>query len=138
MKYFIQSSMTIEQKRKVDLRVEKAKKRQLSVLKEMVEGGGKTVSKAGRKQGYSDGYLRSGKLTKTKAWNELLEEQIPDVALVKVHKGLLGHKDWRARDAGLDKGYKIKKRYTNDIKVTSQWEGKSKEEIVEFVLDGLN
>jgi len=122
----------------IDLRIEKAKVRQISVLKEMVEGGGKTLTKAGKKLGYSDAYLKSGKLTKTKAWNELLEDQIPDTALVKVHKGLLAHKDWRARDAGLEKGYKIKKRYSNDLQVTSKWAGRPKEEIVEFILRGLD
>ena len=50
-------------------------------------------------------------LTQSKGWNQLLEEYISDDELAKVHKGLLKNKDWRARDAGLEKGYKLKGRY---------------------------
>ena len=123
--------------KRIDMRIEKAKMRQRPLMKEVLDGSGKTIKKAGKKikHKYSEAYLKSGELTKTKAWQELLEEEIPDQLLTKVHKGLLKHKDWRARDAGLDKGYKVKKRYANGIKFTSKWDGKSKEEIIEFILE---
>lgn len=34
-----------------------------------------------------------------------------DSSLIKVHKELLHNKDWRARDAGLEKAYKIRGKY---------------------------
>lgn len=122
------------------MRIEKAKIRQRPILKEISDTLGKsTIIKAGKKQNYKESYLKAGQIHKTKAWNELLEEELPDKDLMKVHKGLLKHKDWRARDSGLDKGYKIKKRYgINGVKFTSKWQGRPKEEIVEFILGDLD
>ena len=52
----------------------------------------------------------------------LLEEEIKDEELLKVHRGLLKHKEWRARADGLDKAYKIKKRYgSSGVKFRSKW-----------------
>ena len=62
--------------------------------------------------GYSDSYATSPtQLKQTDAWQKLMQEQIPDDLLAGVHHGLLKHKDWRARDSGLEKAYKLKKRY---------------------------
>ncbi len=50
-------------------------------------------------------------LTDSKGWEKLMEKYIPDKKLAEVHKELLGNEDWRARDSGLDKGYKIKGKF---------------------------
>ena len=48
------------------------------------------IGKAMRDLGYSTSYSESpDKLTKTKSWTVLMEENIPDSLLAEVHKGLL-------------------------------------------------
>lgn len=75
------------------------------------------VSKAMKLAGYSDASAKDPqRLTRSKGWQELMEKYLPDKRLLKVHKGLLENKDWRARDAGLDKAYKVKGKYV-DTKV---------------------
>ena len=71
-----------------------------------------SMGEAMREAGYSKAYsLNPNHLKVTNAWQELMQQQIPDELLATVHHGLLKHKDWRARDSGLEKGYKLKKRY---------------------------
>ena len=62
----------------------------------MAEKGGSIV-KSGKKENYSEKYLRFGKLQKTKAWQEVLEEETEDELLLKVHKGLLQNKSFRSK-----------------------------------------
>lgn len=99
------------------------------VLAKLVESGG-GITKAGKGQ-YSDAYLKSGKLQKTKAWEELVEDMLSDTVLAKVHKeGLEATKihtshtepdmelpDYAVRHKYLDTAYKVKKRYDNTINV---------------------
>lgn len=62
--------------------------------------------------GYSDSYSETpGALKETDAWKLLVNKEVKDEKLVKVLNYLLDHKEWRAKDAGLDKGLKIKNRY---------------------------
>ncbi len=84
-----------------------------NVLEKVREGKKISIGQEMRKVGYarSTSNMPEEKLLKTKGWNELMKKYLPDELLAQVHKGLLEHKDWRARDAGLDKGYKIKRRY---------------------------
>jgi len=83
-----------------------------------------------RKLKYSATYADSSNhLKETKSWQELLEREIPDDLLTKVHKGLLHHKNWQARNQGLDKGYKLKKRYDESITIKGKLAGISDEEI---------
>ena len=71
--------------------------------------------------GYSENYaLNPDQVKETDSWQKLMEEQIPDELLAQVHHGLLKHKEWRARDAGLDKAFKLKKRYDNALKITHE------------------
>lgn len=108
------------------------------VLSKMVENGGKTgklcsVSKAAREAGYSDAYVRSGKLQQTRSWSKLVELGLSDDLLLSVHlKGLRATQkryfmeqnkngkrirhvvevpDNMARQRYLDLAYKIKGKY---------------------------
>lgn len=84
------------------------------MLKKISEGIGnkETLQKLMEDLGYSKSYAKSPiHLKETDSWQALLNEQIPDELLTKVHRGLLINKNWRARDAGLDKGYKLKNKY---------------------------
>ena len=72
------------------------------------------VSKAMKLAGYSKSSAKDPqRLTRSKGWQELMEKYLPDKKLLKVHKELLENNDWRARDAGLDKAYKVKGRYAD-------------------------
>lgn len=73
------------------------------------------VSKAMRLAGYSESSAKDPqRLTRSKGWQQLMEKYLPDKSLLKVHKDLLENKDWHARDAGLDKAYKIKGKYADN------------------------
>jgi hypothetical protein len=62
--------------------------------------------------GYSAGYAKMPSvLRNTNSFQALFDKEIPESLLVKTHKGLIKHSNWRARDAALDKAYKIGKRY---------------------------
>lgn len=65
--------------------------------------------------GYSETYSEQpSRLIESDSWKDLVSREIKDEKLVKVLNGLLDHKEWRARDAGLDKGLKIKGKYGAD------------------------
>lgn len=67
------------------------------------------VSRAMRLAGYSSASAKDPqRLTRSKGWQKLMDKYLPDNKLLKVHRELLDNPDWRARDAGLDKAYKIK------------------------------
>ena len=71
-----------------------------------------SISKEMQKVGYSKSSCKKpGIVLRSKGWQELMEKYLPDKKLAQVHQYLLNHKDWRAKDAGLDKGYKIKGKY---------------------------
>jgi len=83
-----------------------------TAFKKIVEDGGKK-GESMIKAGYSKNTAKTPtKMTKTKGWEQLLKQYLPDKKLAEVHSKLLKHKDWRARDSGLDKGYKLKGKYT--------------------------
>lgn len=65
--------------------------KQAGAIKELVEKGGKiSIGKAMRNAGYSSKTAKNPKkLTDSKAWDELMEEYLPDRELAKVHHGLL-------------------------------------------------
>lgn len=90
------------------------------LLKKISDGirNGKTMGEVMLELGYSESYAKNpNHLKETASWQALTEEQLPDELLTNVHKGLLTHKEWRARDAGLDKAYKIKKKYDTTINI---------------------
>ena len=104
------------------------------ILKKMSENvgnkrGGKRLSKAMKEAGYSESYIRSGHIKGTKSWHSLVDTELSDEVLLKVHKGLLQNKEWRARDAGLEKAYKLKKRYKEEITLKHEFEDLSDEEL---------
>ena|ERR1700742_3830132 len=67
--------------------------KQKRALAKVVENGG-NVSKAMREAGYSKGTIENpSKLTKSKAWDKLLEKYLPDADLTKLHKKFLQKKE---------------------------------------------
>ena len=78
----------------------------------MSENVRKSVSAAMRDAGYSNRSAeKPQRLTRSKGWQDLMDEHLPDKTLLGVHKGLLRDPDWRARDSGLDMAYKLKGSY---------------------------
>lgn len=108
-----------------------ATQKQLKVAKIISENPRSSVSAAMRQAGYS---ARSAEkpqeLTRSKGWAELMADALPDEKLLSVHKGLLDHKDWRAREAGLDRAYRLKGSYKADkVKFEDPLSDLSEEEI---------
>lgn len=102
------------------------------LLKAISDGirSGKTQEEVMLELGYSVSYAKNpNHLKETDSWVALMEEQIPDAELLKVHRGLLHHKSWMARDHALDKGYKLKSRYDNTITLKGKLSGLSDEEV---------
>ena len=92
-----------------------ATQKQLKVAKIISENPRKSVSAAMREAGYSNRSAeKPQELTRSRAWAELMADALPDEKLLSVHKGLLEHKDWRAREAGLDRAYRLKGSYKAD------------------------
>ncbi len=86
--------------------------KQIRTARILSENPRKSVSAAMREAGYSDRSAeKPQELTKSKGWQELMQEALPDEKLLEVHRGLLEHPDWHAREAGLDKAYKLKSKY---------------------------
>ena len=87
-------------------------KQKLAASKLMENDG--NVSKSMVAAGYSKASAKNPqRLTESKGWQKLMEKYLPDKGLLQVHKGLLKNADWHARDAGLDKAYKIKGKYAD-------------------------
>jgi len=63
--------------------------RQKKIIVALLENTGKTISSEARKLGYKEGYIKSGSLTKTKTWQDLMEEYLPDEKLSRIHGELL-------------------------------------------------
>ncbi len=81
--------------------------RQQKVFKAVVKGS--TISGAMVKAGYSKTTAhRTNKVTRTKGWQELLKQHLPDSALAKRHRELLNKQETRTNadgdviDLGLD------------------------------------
>ena len=85
-------------------RKEKKEKRKLGVvalkhkvvvdtlIKNVGKSGKNTMQKALVKKGYTNNYAKSGNIKKTKSWNQLMEEYLPDSLLAKTHSELLDFK----------------------------------------------
>src|SRR3989344_8542325 len=112
------------------------------VMKKMSEnvgnqGDGSVLPNAMRKAGYSESYIKSGHIKNTKSWQNLVEDVLPDEMLLKIHRALLQHKEWRARDAGLEKAYKLKKHYKEEVPVTHEYADLSDEELEQEIVEIL-
>lgn len=92
--------------------------KQKMAMQKVVENRG-NISKSMLDAGYTPKTAKNPKnLTESKAWEELMEEFLPDAELARVHKEGLGAKkgkqpDYFARHKYLDTAYKIKKRLTD-------------------------
>lgn len=99
--------------------------RQRRTAKIFVENQGKSVSKAMRKAGFSPKYAKNPQqLTKTQTWDDLMEENLPESLITKVHheqfsatrpvvcdKEIELYPDNDARLRAVDYGYKIRGKY---------------------------
>ncbi len=96
--------------------------RQKKTLTNLLANGGKSMKQAMIKAGYSEAYSKnSGKLINSQTWQDLTADVLSDAKLMEVHKELLSNKDWRARDAGLEKAYKIRGKYVPEqIEITKR------------------
>lgn len=109
--------------------------KQKTVAQNLVENGGKSISKAMVEAGYSKATANTPqKLTNSKGWVELMEEYLPDIDLQRVHReGLEATKtifvektsgtfinvpDYLIRQHYLELAYKIKGKYTKNINLT--------------------
>lgn len=102
--------------------------------------------------GYSENYADSGRIKNTISWQELMEQQLPDETLLKVHKEGLNAmrreykivdrddrgnpiydfievEDYAVRHRYLDSGYKLKKRYEESIRIHRQFSHLTDEEL---------
>lgn len=112
--------------------------KQTKAIKNAVENGG-NVSKAMRDAGYSPQTAKNpSKLTESIAWNDLMEQHLPDTELAKVHDELLhskkitkfiGKGDYETETSedspiavkALDMAYKLKGYYApekKDVKIS--------------------
>ena len=102
------------------------------------------------KAGYSPNTIHTPqKLTESKGWIKLLEKDLPDTKLTKIHKQVLRAKkivtsptgpdklmpDWTTRVKGLELAYKVKHKLTPDILQQFNTGGEMK---IEFVDDSLD
>ena len=113
----------------------KPSERQKRTLVNFMVNGGKSLKRAMKAAGFSEAYAKnSGKLIESQTWQELTEGGLNDVLLVNVHRGLLAHKNWRARDAGLDKAYKVRGKYAPEqIELTKRkYQDLSNKELAEL------
>lgn len=59
------------------------------VLKKTSENLGKgkkpSIEQAAKDEGYSESYARSGQITKTKSWKQMLDHYLPEDKLLKIH-----------------------------------------------------
>lgn len=107
--------------------------RQKKLLKKIMETTGKpvSISQSMRDVGYGEGYAKNPQLlTKTRSWQELMDEYLPDDLIAEKHNALLNKKeqivvrdgktsevvltdeiDTNAVKAGVEMAYKIKGRY---------------------------
>lgn len=88
--------------------------KQEKAVKALSENIGKPIGQAMRESGYSESTSKTPKrLTESDGWKELMDKNIPDKSLAKVHKeGLKANKDGvpdhAIRHKYLETGYKIK------------------------------
>jgi hypothetical protein len=107
-----------------------------------------------RDAGYSDSYADNAGVTKTKTWEEELEEQLPDSLLLTkhvegleadlvktaTHQGSIDderfYTDFATRFKYLDSGYKLKKKYDESVKIKHQF-GELSDEELEGAISGI-
>lgn len=83
------------------------------VLK-MMENDGKSMSKAMRSVGYSPNYAKNPQnFNKTRTWQEIMEAELPEELVAKVHRELFGAAEIQHYEFPIEGKGKNKKRLTN-------------------------
>ena len=96
--------------------------RQKQAFKGIVLDKGRNKGKELKKAGYSEGIQKQpSRVTKSKGWQELLEQYLPDDDLTRVQKEGLratvkGKPDYSVRHKYLDTGLKLKAKYPAERK----------------------
>jgi len=104
-------------------------KRHKKVLHGEMSGDVGSRAKAMRNESYSESYIDSGHITRTKSFKLLAEKMLPDELLLDRNVWLLKHKAWGAVASGLDKGYKAKHIYTNGTTINNKYSFLTREEL---------
>lgn len=123
-----------ELKRRISQRSE-ATLRQKIVFSKLMEGKGSSMKKILKEAGYSESVQNAPtKVTKSKTWQDLMEQYLPDDQLAKIHNDLLNKKenivvkdrfggveiiptgqvDTQAAKAALEMAYKLKGKNKED------------------------
>ena len=108
-------------------------KRHKSVLQDEMSGNVRTRADAMRKQGYSENYIDTGGVTRTKSFKALADVMMPNDYLLKRNKWLTDHRHWGAVSSGLDKIYKAKHIYSNGVEIHTKYTGVSREELERII-----
>jgi hypothetical protein len=86
--------------------------RQEKVLNKISGNLGKSLGEAMREAGYSEEYANNPQqLTRTKSWQELAEQLLPDEPLLGRLKKIIDNKNDSIAIKGLDTAFKIKGKY---------------------------
>lgn len=130
--------------------------KQQAAIQKIVENRGKSVSSAMREVGYSPATAKNPKnLTKSKTWQQLMDEYLPDDLLAKKHQELINAKkkvtiknkkgdvlietEEENTDAiarGLDMGYKLKGKYKPTQVEVRSFVGWTPQELEEYASSG--
>ncbi len=86
--------------------------RQKKLVRKISENLGKPLGEAMREVGYSEEYANNPQqLTRTKGWQELSEQLLPDKPLLQRLKQVINNKNDNVAIKGLDTAFKVKGRY---------------------------
>ena len=91
---------------------------QKKLANKILENNGKPMGTLMKEVGYGEGYAKNPQLlTKTKSWQELMDEFLPDELIARKHNELLnktdkdGEIDANAVKSGIDLAYKVKGKF---------------------------
>ena len=86
--------------------------KQKALAKNLLENKGKSVSNAMLEVGYPPATARNPQqVTKSKGWQELMEQYLPDEKLAKVHEEGLEATKWNDFTGDREKDYSVRKQY---------------------------
>lgn len=116
--------------------------RKEKAIKILVENNGKSVSAAMREAGYSDNYAKNPQsLTKTEAWEKLMEQHFPDSKLARRHEELIDSQNELVAKQAVELAYKLKNKITDhkDVKVRNpEGEAFKVEDVKSMTPEALN
>ena len=108
-------------------------RRHKQLVQEEMSGKVGSRAKAMRDKKYSESYIDSGHITKTKSFKALADVMMPNDYLLKRNKWLTDHRHWGAVSSGLDKIYKAKHIYSNGVEIHTKYTGVSREELERII-----